>query len=118
MKNSSKLVIIALCLLLTAGCASYDGPMALKGQGEADVESAITVNETTKSEVKETYGEPTSTSVGGNTWSYTLDISPHPYNLYIPLSDYIISGRERKDVTIEFNDDGVVQDVTFERMTF
>lgn len=117
MRSLAKLAVVVLCVVAVAGCATYDGSMALKGKNQADVEAMLQKNQTSKTEVKEKFGEPTSSSTGDKNWWYTLHIAPNPNMLYVPFSSYFMPARGKKEVAIEFNNNEVVDNFNFEDTT-
>lgn len=108
-----KNALLALSLLLLAGCAS-SGNQTLKDQSEASVSQVITEGVTTQSEVKQTFGSPMETSFTDNgleIWEYSLsEVSADAIN-FVPIVNLFGSSAsgKKKDLTILFDETDVVQ---------
>ncbi|MEQ6887238.1 hypothetical protein ABE957_00920 [Halomonas sp. CS7] len=105
--------LIALSLLLLAGCAS-SGNQSLRDQDEATVSRVITEGVTTQTQVRDTFGSPMETSFtdgGMEIWEYSLsEVSADAIN-FVPVINLFGSSAsgQKKELTILFNEEDVVR---------
>ncbi|MFM2477713.1 hypothetical protein [Celerinatantimonas sp. MCCC 1A17872] len=102
-----------LILLALTGCAS-SGNQSLKNETSATVQSKITKGVTTKSQVRQLFGDPAKTSftdAGNLIWEYDLaDVSSDAVN-YIPIVNWFGSSASgtKKQLIVMFKKDVVFQ---------
>jgi outer membrane protein assembly factor BamE (lipoprotein component of BamABCDE complex) len=112
MKTAFKLIIILvlpLMIVMITGCAS-SGNSFLKKESLETIESRIVQGQTTKQEIRNTYGDPLLTSFtdsGNEIWTYQFDkMSLDALSLINPLKNTY--NGTRKQLVIMFDSNGVV----------
>ena len=111
-----KTLLIAMMLVANAlmlGCASY-GNQSLKDETEATVSEKITVDVTTKAEIKAMFGSPIHTSftdAGLEIYTYRLDNSTLDPVSFIPLVGAFgaSSSGTAKQLNVLFDENDVVK---------
>ncbi len=113
MHISRALIGSFVAVALLGGCAST-GNRVLKSETEQTVASKLQQGVSTKTQVKQLFGDPTTTSFtdGGNeVWKYSFeDVSSDAIN-YIPVVNWLgasYSG-SKKELTILFDKNDIVQ---------
>lgn len=109
MRAAFKHIIILVLFLMIVGCAS-SGNSFLKKESLDTIESRITQGQTTKQEIRNTYGDPLLTSFtdsGNEIWTYQFDqMSLDAVSLINPLKNTY--NGTRKQLVIMYDSKGVV----------
>ncbi len=117
MQRGSRIALALTATLALTGCASSGNPQ-LENQTSATVAAHIIRGQTTMAQVKNTYGDPLSTSFtsgGQQVWTYAFTKTHATGADFIPIYNDFESSAvgKKKTLVIFFNKAGVVQDYSF-----
>lgn len=101
---------LAFCL---AGCVSGGNP-SIANEDSAVISSQITTEVTTKAQIQQEFGDPSSVqflSNGDTVWTYAYTQSSADARDFIPIVGAFSSGTHgyEKELIIDFSPDGIVQ---------
>jgi len=112
------IIIITFLILLTVGCKSTNN-QALKHSNYLSMANEITINKSTKEDVRRNFGNPRETShtEGGNeVWRYVYTESTAKATNYVPIIRYFDSGEniDTVELIVTFNKQGIVKNYSIQ----
>jgi len=117
MKKLTVISMIAMSVLVS-GCATKKGNQCLEKMSYEDVSTKLVKGQTTKEQVRVSFGEPTDIDIlpdGRENWQYSFVRSTLKGASYIPYANLVYNGTNdtTKKLKVLFNDKDKVEHYAF-----